>query len=112
MGKSEFAFEPEPVFVSDSSSASFLEFETANILYNDEVITPINKAILENSSALFLYGQSKLGKSWLVKNALFKDRFSLVLDCSSFSAHLNSVEAIQSLDEFLNLHYARAIMFG
>ena len=50
----------------------------------------------------------------MVKNAVYQNQpcFVNYMDCAKFANHLGSVEHIQTLQEYLEMHYSRTKMHG
>lgn len=72
----------------------------------------ISQVSQSEKQASLIYGQSKVGKSWLAKQCFYPKAFKIVIDCASFAALVTSVDVVKVLEEYLTMQYKRAIMHG
>jgi predicted AAA+ superfamily ATPase len=56
---------------------------------------------------VFIYGPASVGKSFLFSKVM--QGFKKIIDCSKFVNFLNSVENIQVLEKYLEMHYKRVV---
>ena len=92
-----------------------LRREVFQMVYKNEVQELLKKYHDGFKQATFLYGSANVGKSSVSKNLKsFTKDFVFNIDCQQINSQIqgNGVEAIKCGEQFLRMHYERAVSYS